>query len=65
MGEVFDLPLDIAVEYVDGRTERKTLLITEAASEHTIALSGRVRRIVPRDPRSLGSWQLAFTISDR
>ena len=30
VGGVFDLPLDIAVDYLDGRSERKTVLITEA-----------------------------------
>ena len=56
VGDVFDLPLDIAVDYADGRSERRTLLITEATSEHVITLSGPVRRIEPRDPRSLASW---------
>jgi aminopeptidase N len=49
VGELFDLPLIIGVEYTDGRVDEVPLTITDAVVEHRVALKGPVRRIGPRD----------------
>ncbi len=56
VGEIFDLPLTIAVQYTDGRTEDRTLLVTDAVRDYRIPLNGRVRRIVTRDDLTLAEW---------
>ncbi len=49
IGELFDLPVPILVQYADGRTEEVVLPVTEAVVEKSIPLKGPVRRIAPRD----------------
>jgi len=56
MGEVFDLPLSVAIEYADGHSEELTLSITEALTERRIPLKGPVRRIAARDPLTLATY---------
>jgi aminopeptidase N len=56
VGEVFDFPLTVAVQYTDGRTENHTLLVTEPMRDHRIPLKGPVRRIVTRDELTLAQW---------
>ena len=51
--EVFDVPLTVAVQYADGTNEDQTLVITEATSEHRIALKGPVRKIEVKDELGL------------
>jgi hypothetical protein len=55
LGEVFDLPYDVTVVYVDGRSDVVTLTVGEAVSEHRLALSGPVRRIETKDDLLLGT----------
>lgn len=49
IGETFDLPLTIGIDYTDGRTEEVSLAITEPMVEQRIPLNGTVRRIGPKD----------------
>jgi aminopeptidase N len=53
LGEVFDLPLTVMVEYVDGRAEELTIPVTSAVVERQIRLRGAIRRIFARDDLSL------------
>jgi len=49
VGDVFDVPLTIGVEYMDGRVDEVALAITTAVVEQRIDLKGPVRRIGPKD----------------
>lgn len=53
VGDVFDLPLSVSVQYTDGRAEDVTLKITDAVVEERVPLKGVVRRIVAKDELSL------------
>ena len=48
MGDVYDLPLTVAVQYADGTTEEVLLKIMDAVVEERIPLKGAVRRISVR-----------------
>jgi hypothetical protein len=56
VGEVFDFPLTVTVQYTDGTVEEQTLLVTEAVHDHRIPLAGPVRRILTRDELTLAQW---------
>ena len=49
LGEVFDLPYTVTVQYADGESETVVLKISEADSEHQLPLRGPVRRVDTRD----------------
>ena len=49
VGDVFDFPLTIVVQYADNTTEAITVPVTEATVEHPITLKGVARRIYARD----------------
>ena len=51
VGEVYDLPITLAIQYVDGRTEEVTLKVTDRVAEETV--TGRIRRVTARDALSL------------
>jgi aminopeptidase N len=51
VGEVYDLPITLAIQYVDGRTEEVTLKVTDRVVE--AILTGRIRRVTVRDALSL------------
>jgi aminopeptidase N len=53
VGDVFDLPLTVSVQYADGRNEEVTIKVREATVEQAVALKGPVRRIVVKDELSL------------
>jgi hypothetical protein len=53
MGPVFDLPLTLAVEYADGRTEDITIPVTEALVERRIPLKSKATRVSVRDDLTL------------
>ena len=53
VGDVFDLPLTVAVQYRDGRTDEITLKITSGLVEERIPTKGVIRRVVARDELSL------------
>jgi aminopeptidase N len=56
IGGVFDFPLTVTVQYTDGRTEDRTILVSEAAHDYRMAVTGRVRRILTKDPLTLAEW---------
>ena len=49
VGEVFDVPVTVAVQYADGTTDDVVLKVHEAVHEQRIPLKGAVRRISVRD----------------
>jgi peptidase M1-like protein len=53
IGEVFDLPLTVAVQYTDGRSDELTLKITGPVHDERIPLKGVLRRVVARDETAL------------
>ena len=48
-GEVFDLPLTVAIQYADGRSETRTLKITEQVHEERLDVKSPIRRVTVRD----------------
>jgi hypothetical protein len=56
LGEVFDLPLTVTVQYVDGQSEAVMIPVSAAKVQHRIALKGRVRRIETRDELVLATY---------
>jgi hypothetical protein len=56
VGDVFDLPLTVAVQYADGSTETVTIPVTQAITEHPIPLKGLVKRIITRDELTLADY---------
>jgi len=55
IGETFDLPLSVTVQYADGASEEVTLAVTDAVVERRVALKSRVRRIVAHDDLTLAT----------
>ncbi len=53
VGDVFDFPLTVVVQYGDGTSEEITVPVTEATVEHKIVLKSPVRRIFARDELTL------------
>jgi hypothetical protein len=53
IGPIFDLPVTLAVEYADGRTEEITIPVTEALVDRRIALKSPARRVTVRDDLTL------------
>jgi hypothetical protein len=51
VGELYDLPIALSVQYVDGRTEDVTIKVTDRVVEQI--LPGRVRRVTVRDSLSI------------
>jgi aminopeptidase N len=49
LGEIFDLPVPVQVQYQDGKTEEIQLIVGEADREHEIPLKAPARRIVVRE----------------
>jgi hypothetical protein len=56
VGDVFDLPLTVTVQYADGQSEAITIPVSEAVTERPIALKGPVKRIVTRDELTLAEY---------
>jgi aminopeptidase N len=52
-GDVFDLPVSLAVEYANGSTETIVVPVWDATSEHRIPLKGPARRVFA-DPDQIG-----------
>ena len=56
VGDTFDLPLTVLVEYADGRTEDVTLRLHDAVVDTQIPLRGPARRLTTRDERTLAAY---------
>jgi hypothetical protein len=52
-GPVFDLPLTLAVDYADGRTEEITIAVTDALIERRIPLKAKAVRVNFKDDLTL------------
>jgi hypothetical protein len=50
VGDAFDFPLTVVVQYADNTSEEMTVPVTDAIVEHKIALKSTARRIFARDP---------------
>ena len=53
IGPIFDLPLTLAVEYADGRTEEITIPVTDGLVERRIPLKSKASRVTVRDDLTL------------
>jgi aminopeptidase N len=56
LGDTFDVPLTVGIDYADGRSEEVELILTEATTERRVPLKGVVHRIVPRDELTLATF---------
>jgi aminopeptidase N len=56
VGDVFDLPLTVSVQYEDGTAKNVQLAITEAVTDARIPLTGKVRRILTKDELTLAEY---------
>jgi hypothetical protein len=56
IGDVFDLPLTVSIQYADGHTEDVLVPVTEATTERQVALAGPVRKIAPREELVPGTF---------
>lgn len=55
-GDAFDLPIPVAIDYADGRSESTDVRVSQPTSEYRIALSGALRRVrIDRDV-TLAHW---------
>ena len=50
IGDVFDFPLTVVVQYADNTSQEITVPVTEATVEHKISLKSPARRVFVRDP---------------
>jgi hypothetical protein len=53
VGEIFDFPLTVTVQYADGKSAEVTIPVTAATVEYAIPLTGKLRRIVTKDDLTL------------
>lgn len=57
IGEVFDFPWTVTVQYADGGTEDVTIPVTTATVDHRLTLRGAVRRIITKDELTLAIFE--------
>ena len=58
LGEIFDLPVTITLQYADGTSEDTVVLLTEASGTHTLPLRSALRGVdVNRDDAALGTFE--------
>jgi len=53
IGDVFDLPYTVTVQYMDGKTEAVTIPVMDTVVEHKITGKGLIKRIDTRDDLTL------------
>jgi hypothetical protein len=51
--DVFDFPLTVLVQFEDGRTETRTIKVTDLVTEDRLAVTSPIRRVTVRDPMSI------------
>jgi hypothetical protein len=56
LGEVFDFPVGVVVQYIDGRSEEHVLVVADPVRDYRIPLNGQVRRILTKDELTLAEW---------
>ena len=52
-GEPFDLPLAVVIQFADGRSETRTLKITDPVHEERLTAKSPIRRVTPKDELSI------------
>lgn len=58
LGEVFDLPVTITLQYTDGTSDERIVALTEASGTVTLATKGAVRGVdVNRDEAALATFE--------
>ena len=58
LGEVFDLPVTLTLQYVDGSSEDVVVVMTEASGSKTVPLKSALRSVdVNRDEAALGTFE--------
>ena len=58
LGEVFDLPVTITLQYADGSSEDAVVVMTEASGSKTLPLKSALRSVdVNRDDAALGTFE--------
>jgi len=53
LGETFDFPLAVTIQYADGTTEQVPVVVNTQVHEVTIPVGGVVRRVDTRDDLGL------------
>ena len=56
MGDVFDLPVPIVIDYADGRSESVDVLAREPVNETRIPLQSPIRRVHVDRELTLARW---------
>jgi hypothetical protein len=57
IGETFDLPVTVELQYTNGNTETVTLAVRESVVDARIPLKDGIRRVITRDERTLAIWE--------
>ena len=58
LGEVFDIPLTVTLQYADGTSEDLVVVLTEASGTKTLPLNSALRSVeVNRDDAALGTFE--------
>jgi hypothetical protein len=56
IGDVFDVPVTVTIQYADGRVAEEVVIVTEAQVQHRIAINGSVRNVeVNQDNATIGT----------
>jgi hypothetical protein len=57
VGDTFDLPLTIELQYPNGQTEGVTLAVREPVVDARIPVKDGIRRVIVKDERALAVWE--------
>ena len=58
LGEVFDVPVTVTLQYADGSSEDIVVPMIDAAGTHVVPLRGALRSVeVNRDDAALGTFE--------
>jgi peptidase M1-like protein len=56
IGDVFDLPYTVTIQYLDGRSEDVTIPVLDSIVEQRIALKGALKRLETKDELALATF---------
>ena len=58
IGEAFDVPVTVSLQYADRHTEDVVVPVTEASGEHVVPLTGALRTVeINEDNGALGIFE--------